>query len=50
METTKVKVFNTATKGAKIKNIPLISEDKFKEIIVRNEKGVLKFSEYKGVN
>ena len=32
---TKVKVFNTAIKGAKIKNVPLIREEKFAELIAR---------------
>ncbi|UED80924.1 DUF115 domain-containing protein [Lysinibacillus sp. CD3-6] len=33
MEKTKVKVFNTAIKGAKIKNVPLISEEEFVQLI-----------------
>lgn len=35
MEKTKVEVFNTAIKGAKIKNVPLIREEKFAELIAR---------------
>lgn len=33
MTTTKVKVFNTATKGAKIKNVPLIDEQQFQHLV-----------------
>lgn len=33
MEYLEIEVFNTAIKGAKIKNVPLISKDRFKELI-----------------
>lgn len=37
MDKTKVNVFNTAIKGAKIKNVPLINEEEFVQLIAKNQ-------------
>lgn len=37
MDKTKVNVFNTAIKGAKIKNVPLINEEEFVQLIDKNQ-------------